>query len=250
MSLTPRDRDALCVLDEFLIERTLCPPCRETHDKGACGMSTGSRATGWAAPCGSKIPADPADPVIAYDHSGVLDFRAQKHGVGDFQHGVTYEDSPRGDRTWEGLRGPRDRRGRRGDRHLGRQGAALREGRVEDVLRAAGVHEVRAHDGGEPASGTIVRTVGAARPRTPSVSAATAIGERAQRGEPPSTTVGTRLAREEPRPAGAASRFVGLQTPPSTYSRPPIRTGAKIPGTAQDASLHGLRDLAVGAPGA
>jgi len=33
------------------------------------------------------------------------------------------------------------------------------------------------------------------------------------------------------RPAGAASRLVGLQTPPSTYSRAPICTGANSQGT-------------------
>src|SRR2546423_15692514 len=38
------------------------------------------------------------------------------------------------------------------------------------------------------------------------------------------------------RPAGAASRLVGLQTPPSTYSRPPIRTGANSPGPVHEAS--------------
>jgi len=38
------------------------------------------------------------------------------------------------------------------------------------------------------------------------------------------------------RPAGAASRLVGLHTPPSTYSRPPIVTGANSHGTVHDAS--------------
>ena len=37
------------------------------------------------------------------------------------------------------------------------------------------------------------------------------------------------------RPAGAASRLVGLQTPPSTYSRPWISTGANSHGTVHDA---------------
>ena len=37
------------------------------------------------------------------------------------------------------------------------------------------------------------------------------------------------------RPAGAASRLVGLQTPPSTYSRPWISTGANNQGTVHDA---------------
>ena len=39
-----------------------------------------------------------------------------------------------------------------------------------------------------------------------------------------------------PRPAGAASRLVALQTPPSTYSRPPISTGANSHGTLHEAA--------------
>src|SRR5579864_5366242 len=50
------------------------------------------------------------------------------------------------------------------------------------------------------------------------------------------------------RPAGAASRLVGLQTPPSTYSREPIRTGANSHGTVQDASTASAT-VAFGAPG-
>src|SRR4051794_7456413 len=48
--------------------------------------------------------------------------------------------------------------------------------------------------------------------------------------------VGFRHSTCVSRPAGAASRFVGLQTPPSTYSRPAIRTGANSHGTVQEAS--------------
>ena len=51
------------------------------------------------------------------------------------------------------------------------------------------------------------------------------------------------------RPAGAMSRFVLLQTPPSTYSRPPIGTGAKIHGTEQDACTASAT-VAAGDPGA
>src|SRR6202000_2400120 len=47
--------------------------------------------------------------------------------------------------------------------------------------------------------------------------------------------VGLRHSTCVSRPAGAASRLVGLQTPPSTYSRPPIVTGANSHGTVQDA---------------
>ena len=61
--------------------------------------------------------------------------------------------------------------------------------------------------------------------------------------------MGTRQSTRAPRPAGAASRFVGLQTPPSTYSRPPISTGANIHGTAHEASTASAT-CARGAPGA
>src|ERR1700761_3440068 len=50
------------------------------------------------------------------------------------------------------------------------------------------------------------------------------------------------------RPAGAASRLVGLHTPPSTYSRPEIFTGANSHGTVHDASTASAT-LARGAPG-
>ena len=47
---------------------------------------------------------------------------------------------------------------------------------------------------------------------------------------------GSGTARACRGPAGATSRLVGLQTPPSTYSRPPIATGANSHGTVHDAS--------------
>ncbi len=50
------------------------------------------------------------------------------------------------------------------------------------------------------------------------------------------------------RPAGAASRLVGLQTPPSTYSRSPIATGANSHGTVHEASTASAT-VARGAPG-
>ena len=61
--------------------------------------------------------------------------------------------------------------------------------------------------------------------------------------------IGLRQSTWVARPAGAMSRFVLLQTPPSTYSRPPICTGAKIHGTEQDACTASAT-LASGAPGA
>src|SRR5436305_12799004 len=48
--------------------------------------------------------------------------------------------------------------------------------------------------------------------------------------------VGLRHSTSAPRPAGAASRFVPLQTPPSTYSWPLICTGANSHGTLHDAA--------------
>src|ERR1700733_3129100 len=50
------------------------------------------------------------------------------------------------------------------------------------------------------------------------------------------------------RPAGAASRLVGLQPPPSTYSRPSIVTGANSHGTVHEAATASAT-LALGAPG-
>src|ERR1700761_2503435 len=79
-------------------------------------------------------------------------------------------------------------------------------------------------------------------PRRRSASASTDMAERATVRprvrtllEPTRLAVGLRHRTWVSRPAGAASRFVGLQTPPSTYSRPPIVTGANSHGTVHDA---------------
>ena len=58
--------------------------------------------------------------------------------------------------------------------------------------------------------------------------------------------VGFRHSTCVSRPAGAASRLVGLHTPPSTYSRPPIVTGANSHGT-RARRLHRLGDARRGA---
>src|ERR1700742_3412952 len=60
--------------------------------------------------------------------------------------------------------------------------------------------------------------------------------------------VGLRQRTWVPRPAGAASRLVGLHTPPSTYSRSPMRTGANSHGTVHEASTASAAEAA-GAPG-
>ncbi len=60
--------------------------------------------------------------------------------------------------------------------------------------------------------------------------------------------VGFRHSTWVSRPAGAASRLVGLHTPPSTYSRPSIVTGANSHGTVQDAATASAT-VAFGAPG-
>src|SRR5690348_10616192 len=65
---------------------------------------------------------------------------------------------------------------------------------------------------------------------------------------PARLAVGLRHSTWVSRPAGAASRLVGLHTPPSTYSRPPILTGANSHGTVQDASTASPT-VATGAPG-
>ncbi len=51
-----------------------------------------------------------------------------------------------------------------------------------------------------------------------------------------STAVGSSSSTRSSRPAGVASAFVGDQAPPSTYSRSPMRTGAKTAGIAQGAA--------------
>ena len=54
--------------------------------------------------------------------------------------------------------------------------------------------------------------------------------------EPARLAVGFRHRTCVSRPAGAASRLVALQTPPSTYSRPAIATGANSHGTLHEAA--------------
>ena len=89
-------------------------------------------------------------------------------------------------------------------------------------------------------AGPIIRTF-APRLRSASVSSAAvlpAIARSIPNGEAIAMSrlaIGFRHSTCVARPAGAMSRFVLLQTPPSTYSRPPICTGAKIHGTEQDA---------------
>jgi hypothetical protein len=95
----------------------------------------------------------------------------------------------------------------------------------------------------------------APRLRRASVSSAAvlpAIARSIPSGEPSAMSrlaIGLRQSTWVARPAGAMSRFVLLQTPPSTYSRPPICTGAKIHGTEQDACTASAT-LAAGDPGA
>src|SRR4051812_49843160 len=72
-----------------------------------------------------------------------------------------------------------------------------------------------------------------ARTASASVAAAAALAVRAAAQAEPA--VGTRQSTRAPRPAGAASRFVGLHTPPSTYSRPAISTRANTHGMAHEA---------------
>src|SRR4051812_41363184 len=103
------------------------------------------------------------------------------------------------------------------------------------------------------ASGAIVRT-SAPRARRESVSARAADCENARSApnavrEAARDAVGLRQRTWVPRPTGVASRLVGLQTPPSTYSRPPIRMGANTPGIEQEARTA-WPTLARGAPGA
>src|ERR1700760_1356836 len=102
------------------------------------------------------------------------------------------------------------------------------------------------------AFGAIVRT---RAPRRRSASASTDTADRATLRMIVSIVwrvarlaVGFRHRTWVSRPAGATSRLVGLHTPPSTYSRRPILTGANSHGTVQDASTASAT-LAGGAPG-
>src|SRR3954454_11660529 len=103
------------------------------------------------------------------------------------------------------------------------------------------------------ASGAMART-SAPRARRESVSASAADWEKARSApnaprDPASEAVGLRQSTCVPRATGVASRFVGLHTPPSTYSRSAIRTGANTPGIEHDASTAWLTRVR-GAPGA
>src|ERR1700761_6866333 len=102
------------------------------------------------------------------------------------------------------------------------------------------------------ALGATVRTVA---PRPLSASASTDAAVRAtlritdsNAWLPPRLAVGFRHNTCVSRPAGAASRLVGLQTPPATYSRPPIVIGATSHGTVHDATTASAT-VASGAPG-
>src|SRR4051812_50021433 len=95
-------------------------------------------------------------------------------------------------------------------------------------------------------SGRIVRTR-APRALSASDSASAAAFETELIGR--SAAVGLRHRTWVPRRAGVASRLVGLQTPPSTYSRPSISTGANTHGIAHEASTAAAT-VARGEPGA
>src|SRR6185312_11026049 len=101
------------------------------------------------------------------------------------------------------------------------------------------------------ALGAIVRT---RAPRRRRASASTDTAERATLRMTVSMVwrvarlaVGFRQRTWVSRPAGAASRLVGLHTPPSTYSQSPMRTGANNQGTVHEASTASPT-LAAGAP--
>src|SRR3954469_17151531 len=97
-----------------------------------------------------------------------------------------------------------------------------------------------------PWSGRSVRTR-APRARSASDSASAAAFETELSGR--DAAVGLRHRTSIPRRAGVASRFVGLHTPPSTYSRPSIVTGLNTHGIEHDASTA-CATLAPGEPGA
>ena len=100
----------------------------------------------------------------------------------------------------------------------------------------------------DASSGTIVVTV-APRPRRADVSRPMASDVAVRSGVSAAPAVGTSASTREPLPLGTASRLVGLQTPPSTYSRSPICTGANSHGTEQEASTASAT-VARGASGA
>ena len=104
----------------------------------------------------------------------------------------------------------------------------------------------------EPPSGATISTFA---PRRRAAAASTEVASRQPAASPrnasagllPMAAVGTRQSTRSPFPARARSRFVGLHTPPSTYSRSPITTGANSPGTAHEAATASAT-LASGAP--
>ena len=103
-----------------------------------------------------------------------------------------------------------------------------------------------------PSGSTIVTCAPAPRAAAASI----AVAARHQRASPrkrsagaaSSAAVGTKQSTRLPALTGAMSRLVGLHTPPSTYSRSPIRTGRKTPGTAHEAATASATPAA-GAPG-
>ena len=126
---------------------------------------------------------------------------------------------------------------------------ALGVARRGDRAAAARVHQVRAdrveaRAGPGRSSGPSRRGRAAPSTRSPRRRRSPCAAARAWR---PRSGSGTGSASRG-RP-GTASRFVGLQTPPSTYSRSPISTGANSHGTAQEASTA-WATVARGASGA
>ena len=157
-------------------------------------------------------------------------------------------------------RGAAERRRVPHDAGLVRSGAPPRRrpcGRAAatTAARRRGVHEVRAHRlHATPASGATIRVAHAAGAQHLQLGEARRPGRRraasaAAPRPPPRPKVGSSASTSPARPTGAASRLDMLQTPPSTYSRPPISTGGNSHGTEQDASTASAT-VASGAPGA
>ena len=126
------------------------------------------------------------------------------------------------------------------------------------IERALGVAGRREHVGGGPGpSGSgpsrgCSRRRGAMRPAPRRAQRERLDAQRGARGgahrrprRAPSSGDQARARASRGRP-GAASRFVGLQTPPSTYSRPAISTGAKIHGHRAGGE-HGVGDVGAAA---
>ena len=101
-------------------------------------------------------------------------------------------------------------------------------------------HEVRAHRlrGAASSGATCATCAPRRRSAWSSSSEATRNAPRSaamRRSRRRAPAVGSRHSTWVPRPACAASRFVTLHAPPSTYSRSPMRTGEKTHGIAHDA---------------